>query len=121
MNFPKNGLSTSFISLMKVLGAPVNPNDITNHSYNPYLVLKAVFHSSPSLIRIWWYPLLRSILLNHWDLDSSSSMSSIRGIGNLYLTVILFTLRLSTHICHVPSFLGTSRVGTTQGLMLSLT
>jgi hypothetical protein len=31
-----------------VLGALVNPNGITNHSYKPNFVLKAVFHSSPS-------------------------------------------------------------------------
>jgi len=37
---------------MKVLGALVKPKGITNHSYKPKLVLKAVFHSSPGLIRI---------------------------------------------------------------------
>ncbi|CAJ2661906.1 unnamed protein product [Trifolium pratense] len=45
-NLPKISLKTWFISLMKVLGALVSPNDITNHSYKPYFVLKAVFHSS---------------------------------------------------------------------------
>jgi hypothetical protein len=43
---------TSFINLMKVLGALVNPKGITNHSYKPNLVLKAIFHSSPNSIRI---------------------------------------------------------------------
>ena len=79
------------------------------------------FHSSPSFILIWWYPLLRSTLLNHCDRDNSSNMCSILGIGYLYLMVMLFTLLLSMHILHVPSFLGTNRVGTTQGLRLSLT
>uniref|UniRef100_A0A0A9FFV2 Uncharacterized protein n=1 Tax=Arundo donax TaxID=35708 RepID=A0A0A9FFV2_ARUDO len=45
---------TSFINLMKVLGALVKPKGITNHSYRPNLVLKAVFHSSPNFILIWW-------------------------------------------------------------------
>src|SRR3954466_1388411 len=44
---------TSFINLMKVLGALVNPKGITNHSYKPNLVLNAVFHSSPNFIRIF--------------------------------------------------------------------
>src|SRR5688500_8543431 len=52
---------------------------------------------------------------------ASHSTSSILGIGNLYFTVILFTLLLSTHILQVPSFLGTSKVGTAHGLRLSLT
>jgi hypothetical protein len=34
-NFPMNSLRTSFINLMKVLGAFVKPNDITSHSYKP--------------------------------------------------------------------------------------
>ena len=34
---------TLFISLMKVLGALVKPKDITNHLYNPNLVLNVVF------------------------------------------------------------------------------
>jgi hypothetical protein len=46
-NLPIYGLSTSFISLMNVLGAFVNPNGITNHSYKPSLVLKVVFPSFP--------------------------------------------------------------------------
>ena len=31
-----------------------SPNGITSHSYNPSLVLKAVFHSSLGRIRTWW-------------------------------------------------------------------
>jgi hypothetical protein len=33
---------------MKVVGALQNPNGITNHSNNPYLVLKAIFDASCS-------------------------------------------------------------------------
>ena len=32
INLPRKGLNTSFISLIKVLGAPVNPNGITVYS-----------------------------------------------------------------------------------------
>ena len=52
-NFPMKGLKTWCISRMKVLGALVKPNGMTNHSYKPILILKGVFHSSPNLIRIW--------------------------------------------------------------------
>jgi len=48
-----------------------------------------------------------------------SSMSSNRGIGNLYFIVLLLMARLSMHILQVPSFLGVSNAGTAQGLMLS--
>jgi len=40
------------ISLIKVLEALDNPNGIINHSNRPPLFLKALFHSSPSLMRI---------------------------------------------------------------------
>src|SRR5436190_12603456 len=43
-NFPIKGFSTWFINLMKVLGALLNPNGITSHSYNPSFVLNADFH-----------------------------------------------------------------------------
>ena len=46
-----NWFSTWFISLIDVLGALVKPKGITNHSYRPSLVLKVVFHSSPS--KMW--------------------------------------------------------------------
>ncbi|MFS7959420.1 hypothetical protein Hanom_Chr08g00690911 [Helianthus anomalus] len=45
-----------------VLGAFESPNGMTIHSYNPSRVLKAVFHSSPGRILIWWYPLRKSTL-----------------------------------------------------------
>jgi len=49
------------MSLMKVLGALVNPKGMTSHSYNPNLVLKKVFYSSPSLILIWLQPFFKFI------------------------------------------------------------
>jgi len=48
------------MTLMNVLGTFDNPKGMTNHSYNSSLILKAVFHSSPSQIQIWWYTLRRS-------------------------------------------------------------
>jgi len=56
------GLSTLFNGLMKVLGALNKANGKIRHSHNSFLVLKAVFHSSPSLILIWRYPLSKSIV-----------------------------------------------------------
>jgi hypothetical protein len=53
-NLPMKDRKTSFINLMKVLGALINPKGMTIHSYKPNLVLNVVFHSSPSFIRIWW-------------------------------------------------------------------
>ena len=52
-NSPKYGLSISVMSFINMLGALVKPEGMTNHSYNPYLVLKVVFQSFPSLMVIW--------------------------------------------------------------------
>ena len=41
--------------------------------------------------------------------------------GKNDLEAISIIARQSTHILHIPSFLGTSRIGTAHGLMLSLT
>jgi hypothetical protein len=40
------GLITSFLNLMKVVGAFVKPKGMTNHSKRPSLDLKVVFHTS---------------------------------------------------------------------------
>ena len=66
INLPMKYFSISFNNLIKVLEAFVKPNGITNHSYKPSFVLKVVFHSSPSLILIWWYPLFKSMLENNF-------------------------------------------------------
>jgi hypothetical protein len=118
-NLPLNARNTWFLKRINVLGAFVSQNGMTNHSYKPYLVLNAVFHSSPSFILIWWYPLFKSILEKIHDPYNSSSMSSSLGIGCRYFTVMLLTTRQSTHILHVPSFLGTSSTDTAQELILS--
>jgi len=47
------------MTFMNIPGAFDNPKGIINHSYNPSLILKAVFHSSLADTN-WWYPLWRS-------------------------------------------------------------
>jgi len=76
----------------------------------PFLCLKGCFHASPSLILIWWYPLLKSILKNSLVSYNSSSISSKLGKRYLYLIVMLLIAWLSTHILMVPCFFGTSSV-----------
>ncbi|PFH45535.1 hypothetical protein AMATHDRAFT_103860, partial [Amanita thiersii Skay4041] len=50
-------LNMSFIIVWNVTGEFfVSPKNMTRGSNNPLLVLKAAFHSSPSLIRILLYP-----------------------------------------------------------------
>lgn len=118
-NRPMNGCKAWFIILMKVLGVLERPKGITSHSKSIYLVLKAVLHSSPGRIRIWWYLFLRSIFEFFLAEPIWSKRSSKRGIGNRYLTVILLIARLSTHMRQDPSFFEIRRAGTAQGLRLS--
>ena len=110
---------TSFINLMKVLGAFVKLNGMTSHSYSPSFILNVVFYSSPSLIQIWWYPLFKSIFEKNFAPLKQSIKSSILGNGNLYLMVILLISLESIHILQPLSFFGLSTVGTTHGLKLS--
>jgi hypothetical protein len=48
-------------------------------------------------------------------------MSSSLGMGSLYLIVMLFMARQSTHLLHELSFFETKRTGTAQGERLSFT
>ena len=118
--FPMKGIRTSFMTCIQVLRALDKPKSMTSDSYNAYLVLKAIFRSSPSFILIWWYTLLWSILEKTVDLCNSSSISSNRGIENLCLMVMLFMVLKSTYIRQVPSFSNTKRAGTEHRLKLSL-
>jgi len=118
-NLLMNARNTWFIKHINILSGFVSPNSITNHSYKPCFILNVVFHSSPSFILIWWYPLFKSILEKIQDPCNSSNMSLSLGMGCLYFTVKLLTTHLSTHILHVPSFLGKSSMGTSHGLILS--
>jgi hypothetical protein len=119
INLPMNTCKTWFINLINVPGAFVSPNNKTNHSYKPCLVLNVVFHSSFSFILIWWYSLFKLVLEKIHVLYISSNMSSSIGIRCLYFTGMLLTARQSTHILQVSSFLGTNNTGTAQWLILS--
>lgn len=109
------------ISLINVDGVLERPNCITTHSNNPIGDLKAVFHSSPTRIRTWWYPLRRSSFEKIFAPDKQSSSSSTLGIGNRYRIVILLMARMSTQSLQSPFFSGTMRAGTAQGLILGRT
>ena len=50
------GSKTSFMRFWKVAGELVIPKGITVNSYSPRFVMKAVFHSSPGLMRMLWKP-----------------------------------------------------------------
>jgi hypothetical protein len=119
INLLINACNIWFIKCINIVGAFVSQNYMTNHSYKPYLVLNAVFHSSFFFIVIWWYPLFRLILEKMYDPCNSSSMSSNLGMRCLYFTIILLMTRQSTHTLHVLSFLGTSNIYTTHELKLS--
>jgi hypothetical protein len=49
-----NGLNTSSINLMKVVGAFVKTKGKKIHLKRPYLDLKVVFHTSVGSIGTWW-------------------------------------------------------------------
>jgi len=66
-------------------------------------------------------PLLKSTLENTFESYSSSNISYSLSMGCLYLMVMLFIARLSTHIHMLQAFFGTKRVGIVHGLELSLT
>ena len=73
--------SILFIILWNIAGALENPKYITVASKRPRLVINAVFHSSPSLMRTLLYPHLKSILVKIEALLSDSIKSAILGIG----------------------------------------
>jgi len=75
----------------------VSQNNMIIHSCKPFLIINAVFHSSPSFIIIWWCPLFKLILKKIHDSCNSSSMSSNLGIRCLYFTVVLLMARQSTY------------------------
>ena len=64
------------------------------------MLLNAVFHSSPGLIRIWWYPLQRFIFENIWDPLSTSNMSSS---GNRELVLHSYLIDGTAIHTHAPS------------------
>jgi len=115
------GLRTYVITLIEVLGAFNKPNGITSHLHRPSFVLKAVFHSSPKRILIWWYPLFKLIFKKNVALDIISNISFNLGIGKRYFIVILLIAWPSTHILQDPPFFGVKSARTAHGLKLSCT
>ena len=111
------GRNTSFIKHINVAGALHKPNDITNHSYRPFLVLKDVFQVSSSFTHTCWYLDLRSNLVKHFACCNLSNKSSIMGRDCQFLSVILFKALQSMCILQVPS-LATMMIGDTQGEVL---
>ena len=87
------GRRRSSIYLMKVAGALVKPEGMTNHSNNPSLVLKVVFHTSMDSIGIWWYLNLRSSFIKNLAPFKLSMSSSIYGRGYMFFTEILLGAR----------------------------
>jgi hypothetical protein len=65
----------------KVAGASISPKGMTTYSKCPRFVVNVVLWMSSSLIRIWWYPNLRSILVKTFAPNSSSNKSSMMGWG----------------------------------------
>ena len=101
-----NDLNTLYMNLVNVLGALDSLNGIIIHSYNSWWVLKVIFLSSLSLILIWWYSLLRSILDNTLDPANWSNMSSRHSMENLHYILIWLMAWLSTHILYDLLFFG---------------
>jgi hypothetical protein len=48
------GINTSSINFMKVVGAFINPNGMTNHSKRPSLDFKVVFNTTIGSMGTWW-------------------------------------------------------------------
>jgi hypothetical protein len=90
VKWSKQSDKTSFIRCWKDAGALQRPKGITQYSKCPYLVWKAVFHSSPSAIHIRLYAPLRSIFVKYLAVWNWSNNSLIKGRGYLFFTVTLF-------------------------------
>ena len=118
-NLPRNLFNTSFMSCMKVFDTLVNPKGMTNHSYNPSLILETLFHSSPSLMQILWYPLFKYVFVKYSALLKLSMISSILGNRNLYLIVIFLIAQEFVHILHSPLFFGANTASITHELRIS--
>jgi hypothetical protein len=87
-----NTCNTWFNNLIKVLSILVSLKGMTNHSYKPYLVLKAIFHSP----YFFYYNMMISIfkikLKKNKNICNSSNISFNLGITCLYFTVKFWLL-----------------------------
>ena len=77
-----------FIMVWKVVGLLVMPKNITKGSNRPQLVQKAVFHSSPGLMRMLLKPQRTSSLVKCLALQSCDTSLEISGREYLFLTVM---------------------------------
>src|SRR5437588_5327158 len=107
--------NTSII-VWKVAGELVRPKNMTRHSNNPLLVLKAVFHSSPSLMRTLLYPHLMLSLVNHFFLTNLVLRSVMRGNGYVLRIVQLLSVGWPCTVRKLASFLLTEKKGDGKGL-----
>ena len=86
---PDRMRSLKIVSIIdwKVLGELVSPKNMTVGSKSPLFVLKAAFHSSPSLIHMLLNPFLTSTFEKSRAFATRSMSSDIRGSGWLFITV----------------------------------
>ena len=84
-------LKMSSMNRWKVAGELHIPKNMTNGSKSPFVVLKAAFHSSPSLILTLLYPDRKSSLVKYLAPFSLSMRSEMRGKGYVSLTVPSFS------------------------------
>ena len=84
-------LNESFMNRWKVAGEFERPKNITVGSNNPFGVMKAAFHSSPSFIQMLLYPDLMSNFVNSLASLTLSMRSEMRGRGYASLIVCSLT------------------------------
>ena len=80
-------LNESFMNRWKVAGEFESPKNITVSSNNPFGVMNAAFHSSPSFIRMLLYPDQMSNFVNSLASLTLSMRSEMRGRGYASLMV----------------------------------
>jgi len=80
--FATQVLKNLYIVLVKVLVAFLRPNGMIIQSYNPVLMIKAVFFISSRAIRICQKLDYKSKAVNHDDFPNWLITSSTSGIGN---------------------------------------
>ncbi len=115
----KRPLRALFIYAQKLARALAKLNGITQYSKCPYLVRKAVFHSSPSLIQSLQQASQRSNFVQMFAYNKRSIILLISGSRYQFLIIILFSPQQSMHICMLLSDLGTNRIGAPARDLLS--
>ncbi len=108
-----------FIQAQKLARALARLKGITQYLKCLYLMRKAIFYSSPSLMRSLQQASQRSNLVQMFACDSQSIILLISRRGYQFLTVILFSPQQSMHIRMLLSDLGTKRIGALARDLLS--